>query len=61
MLDNYIDNELYFGFQDFFNTTHKDCVWRNAIKDHQLCVNEVKIWLYTNGTEELVCGICSIV
>lgn len=45
---------MYLGFRNYFNTTHKDCVWRNAIKDHKLCTDEVKIWLYSNGSEELV-------
>lgn len=54
MLDNLVDNELYLGFREIFNTTHKDCVWRNAFKDRKLCNDEVKIWLYSNGSEELV-------
>lgn len=53
-MDDIIENELYLGFRNYFNTTHKDCVWRNAIKDHKLCTDEVKIWLYSNGSEELV-------
>lgn len=53
-MDDIIENELYLGFRNVFNTTHKDCVWRNAIKDHKLCTDEVKIWLYSNGSEELV-------
>lgn len=54
MLDEYVDNELYLGFRDFFNTTRKDCVWRNAFRDRKLCAKDVKIWLYSNGSEELV-------
>lgn len=54
LLDNFVENELYLGFRDLFNTTRKDCVWRNAFKDHKLCTEDVKIWLYANGTEELV-------
>lgn len=54
VLDEYVDNELYLGFRDLFNTTRKDCVWRNAYKDRKLCAKDVKIWLYSNGSEELV-------
>lgn len=54
VIDDFIDNELYLGFKDYFNTTRKDCVWRNAFKDHTSCAEEVKIWLYSNGGEELV-------
>lgn len=55
-LDDLIDNELYFGFRNYFNTTHKDCVWRNAVTHHKLCKKEVKIWLYSNGIEKQVCN-----
>lgn len=54
LLDNFVENELYLGFRDFFNTTRKDCVWRDAIKDQKLCTEEVSIWLYSNGSQELV-------
>lgn len=51
ILDNFVDNELYLGFREFFNTTHKDCVWHNTFKDRKLCTKDAKIWLYSNGTK----------
>lgn len=54
VLDDIIDNELYLGFKELFNTTRKDCVWRSPFKDHSFCSDEVKLWLYSNGGEEVV-------
>lgn len=54
LLDNFVDNELYLGFRELFNTTHKDCVWRKIARDQKLCTKDVKIWLYSNGSEEKV-------
>ncbi|XP_055308493.1 phospholipase A1 member A-like isoform X2 [Sitodiplosis mosellana] len=52
LLDNYIDEQLYLGLREYINTTHKDCVWRNAFKDRKLCTKDVRIWLYSNGTNK---------
>lgn len=54
ILNGIVDNELYLKIPYAFNTTHRDCVWRDAFKDRKLCTEEVKIWLNSNGYEEMV-------
>lgn len=54
ILNGIVDNELYLKIPYAFNTTHRDCVWRDAFKDRKLCTDEVKIWLNSNGYEEMV-------
>lgn len=56
LLDDFVDDQLYFGFKEFFNTTRKDCVWRDVAKDRHLCPNEVKMVLFSNGQRETVSG-----
>lgn len=54
VLDDLVDNQLYLGFPEIFNTTRADCVWRDPLKDRMRCSEEVNIWLYSGGYEELV-------
>lgn len=64
VLDNFVDNELYFRMRHLFNTTRKDCVWRYYSKHSGLCSQDVKITLHSNGYEEVVSGVyngCRIV
>lgn len=58
ILEQFVDNELYLGIPQYFNTTHDDCVWRYPFKDRILCTKEVKIWLNSNGIEEAVRVFC---
>lgn len=54
LLDQLVDNQLYLGIPQSFNTTYADCVWREPFKDRTFCSKEVQIWLTSNGIEELV-------
>lgn len=58
-LDNLVEDTLYFGQRSYFNTTIKDCIWRDLSKDRQLCSNEVTITLFSNGREERV-SVCEV-
>lgn len=53
-LDDFVDDQLYFGFKEFFNTTRKDCVWRDVSKHRHLCAKEVTMELFSNGQREMV-------
>lgn len=52
LIDEIVERELYFGLR--FNTTRKDCKWRREIADDEFCHEDVKIYLYNDGHEELV-------
>lgn len=54
LLDDFIDNQFYFGLKRYFNTTRKDCVWRYYSKDSGLCDRDIKVTLHSNGYEEIV-------
>lgn len=53
-LDSFVDNQLYFGFKEFFNTTRADCVWRDVPIHRRLCPKEVTMELFSNGQREMV-------
>lgn len=53
-LDSFVDNQLYFGFREYFNTTRADCVWRDVPIHRRLCPKEVMMELFSNGQREMV-------
>lgn len=53
-LDDFVDDQLFFGFKGFFNTTRKDCVWRDVGTHRRLCPKEVTMELFSNGKQETV-------
>lgn len=54
LVDEFVDDQFYFGLRRYFNTTWRDCVWRYYRKDSELCNQDIKITLHSNGYEEVV-------
>lgn len=52
-----MENQLYLGYPELFNTTRKDCVWRDVTKHEHLCPKEVQMELLSNGQQEKVKSI----
>lgn len=54
LLDDFIESQLYFGHKEWFNSTRKNCVWRDVAKHRRLCPKEVAMELFSNGQQETV-------